>query len=539
VTVMAVLAGFLIAGTIVAAFLTWFVRHLANRFGFAPGPSSSRHLHTSPIPRLGGIAIFTTFCILYGVFHFAGSHGWIARPLNYDVLKVLFPAAGLFLVGLIDDLRGLKAKTKLLAQVAAGCCLYYSGLHFACLQWAGLPASVNSGICLLATVFWVVLVCNAINLIDGLDGLASGAALFSMVTILTVAVFEGRTGVAMATVILAGAMLGFLFFNFNPASIFLGDSGSLFVGFMLAAFVLAEAQKQQTVLDSFAIPFLSLAVPLTDTALSVLRRFLSGHSLFGADREHIHHKLLELGLNQRQVMWILYGVSASCAVLSLFLLHPSDLMFIPVAAALLLLMFLGVRKLGYQELAEFHRIWKRVWQQKRVFAHDIALRKVAATLEKVHDFNLVLLLLQKCLHSDFDGFEISLNEEILGAGAMRDQWEMPIQRVWKYGYEEKVILTLELSTPRHGLVGSISLHRQMGSGWLMDTDLLAGSLHRSLGKAIENCISQPAKIFVETRLPANEFAENGSQTKYHFQLAPESSASRSDQRVAAASAGDD
>lgn len=535
---MAVLTSFLIIGTIVAALLTWVVRHLASTFGLAYGPSSARHLHTAPIPRLGGIAIFITFFALYGVFCFAGSQGWVAGAVNHDLLKLLLPATGLFLVGLIDDLRGLTAKVKLLSQVAAGCCLYYSGLHFACFEWHGLPASVNSGICLLATVFWVVLVCNAINLIDGLDGLASGAALFSMVTIFAVSVAEGRTGVAVATMILAGSMLGFLFFNFNPASIFLGDSGSLFVGFMLAGFVLAEAHKQQTLLDSFSIPLLSLAVPLMDTAISVLRRFLSGHSVFGADREHIHHKLLELGLNQRQVMWILYGVSAGCALLSLFLLHPSDLMLIPVAGILLLLMFFGLRKLGYHEFAEFHRIWKRVWQQKRVFAHDIALRKIAASLEKVQDLNQVLSLLEKCLKSDFDGFEIFLDADVLGAEAKLDQWEMPIQRVWKNGYDEKVILTLELSTPKFGLVGRMSLHRQMGSGWLMDTDLLAGTLHRSLGTAIENCISLSPKTSFEVRLLESESAENSLQAKYIFQLRPENSAPSSDQRITA-SASDD
>src|SRR5712672_1518344 len=119
---MAVLVSFLIAGTVVAALLTWLVRHLANLYGLAHGPSSSRHLHTSPIPRLGGIAIFITFFALYGLFRFAGSQGWVPRPVNYDLLKLLFPATGLFLVGLIDDLRGLTAKVKLLSQVAAGCC---------------------------------------------------------------------------------------------------------------------------------------------------------------------------------------------------------------------------------------------------------------------------------------------------------------------------------------------------------------------------------------------------------------------------------
>ena len=527
---MAVYAAFLCATVLTATLLTWLVRLAANRFGLAFGPSSNRHLHTSPVPRLGGIAIFSTFIILYGAYRFVANRGWLAQPLNEDIAKVLLPAVGLFLIGLLDDFRSLSAKTKLLAEVVGGCSLFYSGLHFACFHWPGVPAFVNSGICLLTTVFWVVLVCNAINLIDGLDGLASGAALFSMATIFTVALVEGRTGVAIATLALGGGMLGFLVFNFNPASIFLGDCGSLFVGFMLSGFVLAEAQKQQTVLDSIAIPLISLAVPLTDTALSVLRRFLSGHSLFGADREHIHHKLLELGLSQRQVVWILYGVSASCAVLSLALLHPSDLVAIPVAGIMLLLLFFGVRKLGYHEFAEFQRVWKRTMQQKQVFERDITLRKASTELRQVRSFGRVTQVLENCLKRDFDGFELVLDPEAF----INDNTLCPerIERVWKNGYEEKVIFTLELSTPKRGIVGKISFHRQMGNGWLVDTDLLAGSLQRSLGTAIENCMSLSSKPLLEVRIIDLD-AKDDPYSKSNFGNLPVSALS-SDQEFATA-----
>ena len=533
---MAVFVAFLTAGIVVATLLTWLVRHAANRYGLAFGPSSSRHLHTSPIPRLGGVAIFATFLILYAAYRAAGYWGWIAHPRNSDVLKVVFPAIGLFLVGLMDDLRGLRARVKLLAQIAGGCFLFYNGLHFISFDWHGAPALVNSGISLLTTVFWVVLVCNAINLIDGLDGLASGAALFSMATIFTVALAQGRSGVAVATLMLGGAMLGFLVFNFNPASIFLGDCGSLFVGFMLSGFVLAEAQKQQTITDSIAIPLISLAVPLTDTALSVLRRFLSGHSLFGADREHIHHKLLELGLTQRQVMWILYGVSASCAVLSLSLLHPSDLMLLPVAGVLLLLMFFGVRKLGYHELAEFQRVWKRAVQQKQVFARNIAMRKAAVELRKLHNFDRVLTVLENSLQKDFDGFELVLDPDAFATVIM--PFDEVTHCVWRNGYRERVVFTLELTTPNHGLVGKISCHRQIGSGWLVDTDLLAGTLQSSLGVAIDNCISHSQDPLFEVLELEGWRARDVSYPEPEFAAFPPSPQLPSDPEFASAS-GDD
>lgn len=534
---MVLFVALLLSAILSATFLTWLVRRVANRYGLAFGPSSNRHLHTSPIPRLGGIAIFATFVLLYVAYRFAGSRGWIARPLNYDVFHVLLPAIGLFIVGLVDDFRGLKAKTKLLAEIAGGCCLFYSGLHFACFHWQGIPALLSSGICLLTTVFWVVLVCNAINLIDGLDGLASGAALFSMATIFTVALVEGRPGVAVCTLILGGAMLGFLIFNFSPASIFLGDSGSLFVGFMLSGFVLAEAQKQPTFTGAIAIPLISLAVPLTDTVLSVLRRFLSGHKLFGADREHIHHKLLELGLSQRQVVWILYGVSAACSVLSLSLLHPSHLIALPVIGIVLLLVFFGVRKLGYHELEEFQRLWKRASQQKEVFARDIAVRKATAELRKLHNFDRVIQVLENCLKRDFDGFELVLDRHAFENQKM--PWARPIQRVWRNGYEEKTTFTLELSTPRRGLMGKLTCHRPTGAGWLVDTDLLTGELRSSLGTAIENCMSHASKPLAEVRLLEPWGAKDAYLQDTQFEGFQRSAAMTSDQEFAATSGGND
>jgi len=531
---MAVFVVFLTLAIIIAALFTWLVRYCATYYGLAHGPSSSRHLHTSPIPRLGGVAIFATFLALYGIFRFGGTHGWTAQALNNDVFRVLLPGTGLFLVGLVDDLWGLTARIKLLAQVIGGCSLFYSGLHFACFNWAGAAPWVNSAICLLTTVFWVVLVCNAINLIDGLDGLASGAALFSMVTVFTVALVEGRTGVAVAALVLGGSMLGFLVFNFNPASIFLGDSGSQFVGFMLAGFVLAEAQKQQTVLDSIAIPLISLALPLTDTALSVLRRFLSGHSLFGADREHIHHKLLELGLTQRQVVLILYGVSASCAVLSLFLLQPSDLMLVPVAGIVLLVIFFGVRKLGYHELAEFQRVWKRAMQQREVFVRNISVRKAATELRKLHNFDRVVQVLEDCLIRDFDGFELVLDADVFANQTL--PWAGPIQRTWRNGYEERIVFALELSTPQRGLIGKLSCHRQMGSGWLIDTDLLAGDLQAGLGIAIENCVSHASPALFKVRVV--KAWTNAGHPETQFQVFQDP-AFQLDEQLASTAGGDD
>jgi UDP-GlcNAc:undecaprenyl-phosphate GlcNAc-1-phosphate transferase len=497
---------------VLCAVLTKLVRDVANQFGFVSGPRSARHIHAKPIPRFGGIAIFsTTVAICVGDF-LANHYGLLASGISRDILKLLGPGAALFAAGLVDDLRPISATIKLLIQIAGGVALYLMGFRFVCLSSAPPMHAFGTAICFVATVVWVVWVCNAINLIDGLDGLAAGAALFSMVTIFTVALAEGRDGVGLATVVLAGALLGFLIFNFNPASIFLGDSGSLFVGFMLSGLILAESQKQQTVSDAISIPLIAFALPLTDTALSVLRRFLNGHALFGADREHIHHKLLELGISQRQAVYILYGISAAFAVLGIFLFYGSDLVLMPVAALVLLVLFFGIRRLNYQEFAECARVWGRIRQQKEGFARNVAIRKANIELRKLRDASNLPVLLERALRAEFDGFELSLDPEVVSAKGAEERWSGTMELAWSNGYAEREIVILELSTPMEGLVGRITLHRSAGPGRLVDPDLLSGDFREALGVAIATCIlEEPVSLlYVKPLYAMTDAAPNGN-----------------------------
>lgn len=477
-----------LASVAVAAGLTWCVRNLACRYGLAKPPDSDRHIHATPIPRLGGLAVFVAFLSLFMAYLWAVKHGWGIAPFNGDVIRIVALSAAFFLVGLADDLITVAPWVKILVEVAGAVGLYFSGIHFGfCSTHLGNPWA--NAVCLGLTVSWVVLICNAINLIDGLDGLAAGAALFSMVTIFTLALGT-RPGVATATAILAGSLFGFLIFNFNPASIFLGDSGSLFVGFALSAFVLAESQKSATRFDSIIIPLLSFALPLTDVALSLLRRFLSGHSIFGADREHIHHKLLELGLTQRQVVWVLYGISALCAVLSLFLLSPSVLVFIPVGATMLLLVFFGLRKLKYPEFGEFQRVGQRLVLQKKVFARNIALRKACAGLQNAHDAATIAIILEHCLGRDFDGFEIVLDAAFEPEQMLEQSDDGRSIRVHWKSSEERLVLTLDLCTTNRRPMGRLSLFQGTGSFLLIDAELLKGEFRDSLERAVQNTIDR-------------------------------------------------
>lgn len=482
------LTGFLLS-ILASTLLTWCVRNVARRRGIVRAPESGRHIHTGSIPRLGGVAVFLTFTLLLLAYSFLAAKGWVPGSTSGQLLRIVALGAVLFAVGLIDDLVGLRAWTKLAVQIAGAVGLYFSGIRF---NFCGTHVAGSSTwiICLGLTITWVVLICNAINLIDGLDGLAAGAALFSMVTIFTLAL-GNRADIAFATAILGGSLFGFLVLNFNPASIFLGDSGSLFVGFILSAFVLAESQKQATTLDNILVPAVAFALPLTDVGLSVLRRFLSGRSLFGADREHIHHKLLELGLTQRQVVWVLYGISAMCAVLSLFLLKPYDVALIPVGAILLMVLFFGLRKLNYHEFGEFERVGKRLGKQRTVCARNIALRKAASAIHVAADSQEIAQLLQGCLAEDFDGFKIVVSDSFGRASQLPSPWQgRSLEAIWNES-RDKIVYMLDLTTEIGQEIGTLSLFQSGHCDLLIDNDLIKGDLRRAVAFALQKTIGIP------------------------------------------------
>jgi hypothetical protein len=245
------------------------------------------------------------------------------------------------------------------------------------------------------------------------------------------------------------------------------------------------------------VPLVAFALPLTDVGLSLLRRFLSGHSLFGADREHIHHKLLELGLTQRQAVMILYGFSAVCAVLSLSLLYSSRLLLVPVIGLLVLGLFFFLRRLGYHEFAEVQRVGQRVASQKELMARNIAVRKIAARLKRAHNINLALELLEGCLHQDFDGFEVILEPEFMEKAMQQEYQPVFVRKFWNESPHDRVIFTLGLSSPLRGAVGQISLFRNMEAELPIDADLFTRELRRAFGMALENCAQasgQPLKL---------------------------------------------
>jgi len=260
---------------------TPLVRAVALHWRLVDFPDNRRKIHHQPIARIGGAAIFLALFL-------AGFSIAFTTPDMRHTLEALAPAAVLvFLVGILDDVFGLKPAHKLAIQAIAAVLVVSTGIRLRSLDI--LPLHPWPG--MLLTVIWLILCMNALNLIDGLDGLAAGVASFAALAILIAAVLSLDAPLAIAAAILIGVLLGFLVYNFNPASIFLGDSGSLLIGLLLGCYSVLWSNRSKS-FSEMAAPLILLAVPLTDTTIAILRRFLRAQPIFSADRSHIHHRLL-------------------------------------------------------------------------------------------------------------------------------------------------------------------------------------------------------------------------------------------------------
>jgi UDP-GlcNAc:undecaprenyl-phosphate GlcNAc-1-phosphate transferase len=339
-----------VVSCLLSFFLTPVVRNLFRRWGVVDRPGD-RKTHKHPIPRVGGVAILLAYVLAFGcllaVKLKAGLLVWSAFP---RVIQLL-PAAGLiFAIGILDDIIGLKPWQKLCGQIAASSLAFWAGVHvhafgghnFA--PWWSFPL----------TIAWLVACTNAVNLIDGIDGLATGVGLFATTTTLLAALLQHNVELALVTVPLVGALLGFLRYNFNPASIFLGDSGSLLVGFLLGCFGVLWSQKAATILGMTA-PLMALSMPLIDTALAIVRRFLRGKPIFEADRGHIHHRLLDRGLTPRRAALVLYACCSLGAIASLLMMNQNFSGF--VILVFCVITWIGVQHLGYVEFGTVGRMF--------------------------------------------------------------------------------------------------------------------------------------------------------------------------------------
>ncbi|HMF75462.1 MAG TPA: MraY family glycosyltransferase, partial [Bryobacteraceae bacterium] len=273
----------------------------------------------------------------------------LLQPSSALIAKILPAAVLVFCIGLLDDLIRLKPWHKLIGQIAVAMIAYASGVRV--LGIGG--AEFNPLLVLVITVFWLVVCSNAINLMDGSDGLAAGVSLIAAATMLLAAAIQHNTPLVFAIVPLVGGLIGFLRYNFHPASVFLGDCGSLFIGFLLGCYGALWSETSITILGMTA-PLIALSLPLADTAIAISRRFLCHQPIFKGDRGHIHHRLLDGGLPPAKVALILYSICAVAGILSLCM--GNSYLAVPAILLFGFLAWLGVRRLGYVEFHTFARI---------------------------------------------------------------------------------------------------------------------------------------------------------------------------------------
>jgi UDP-GlcNAc:undecaprenyl-phosphate GlcNAc-1-phosphate transferase len=323
--------------------LTPATRSLCRRLGWVDHPDL-RKLHRGPIPRAGGIAILAGYAAALAIVRVSplwASYSTTWAPFS---VRALLPAVLVaFATGLLDDIFGLKPWMKLLGQILAAALACNAGVLI-----HGIRGHSLTGIWwqVPLTILWLVACSNAFNLIDGLDGLAVGIGLFATATAFLSAFLSGNIALAVVTAPLLGALLGFLPYNFSPASIFMGDCGSLPVGFLLGCFGVIWSHKSATLLGMTA-PLIAMAIPLLDTSLAISRRFLRGQPIFAADRGHIHHRLLARGFTTRRIAWFLYASAGLLAALSLLIgnAHFGGVVVVAFCAVI----WFAVRYLGYEE----------------------------------------------------------------------------------------------------------------------------------------------------------------------------------------------
>jgi UDP-GlcNAc:undecaprenyl-phosphate GlcNAc-1-phosphate transferase len=409
---------------------------------------------------------------------------------------ILGPALIIFLLGLYDDLHSIGPYRKFGVQAIAAVLLYLSGFGIHQLDLFSAGHILQTAVGLPLTVVWVLLITNAFNLIDGLDGLAAGSALFSTVVVLAVSLLIPNPMVTYLTIALAGAILGFLRFNFHPASIFLGDSGSLFIGFMLSALALAGSQKAPTMV-AVAIPVVCFGLPIVDVTLSIVRRFLGGKPLFTGDSDHIHHKLLKRGLSQRAAVLVLYIASAGFALLSLFLIHDAGM----IGLVLLIIgigVWLGVQHLHYAEFAELQDLIRRTRKRKQVIANNLEIRRAAESLNSSSEFASICRILENTLEPlGFDGFALR-NSSTSGISELffapfRRASDGGLQYCWSHttianpAWELRLELMMSSSDP----MGHFSLFRmRVESPVLVDVDLFNNEFRMALSNAFYRALNQ-------------------------------------------------
>ena len=325
---------FLIA-LIVAYVLTPGVKKLAIKVGAVDKPNA-RKVHTHAIPRLGGLAIYVGFmaAVLFCV------------PVRHELLGLLLGCTAIVALGIWDDICNIPAKVKLVGQIVAACIPIAFGIQ---IEWLTNPFGtlivLPELVAIPVTIFWIIGFTNTVNLIDGLDGLAAGVSFIASVSMFLLAYTMNQYLPAMIIVAMAGAALGFLQYNFNPAKIFMGDTGSMLLGYTMAvAAVLGLVKTAATI--ALVVPLIALGLPILDTLFAIIRRKMSGVPIFQPVYGHMHHRLLALGMSQKQAVLIMYFVSIVLGIVALFVANVSYQTGIATVLVVLAVIIYTAKRLG-------------------------------------------------------------------------------------------------------------------------------------------------------------------------------------------------
>ena len=470
---------------VLALVLGFLLTPLAGRLG--RGIGALDRTRDPPVPRSGGFAIVVATLLALALL--ALFFGPSRRLLGYAAEQLGPIGAGavaVFALGVVDDIWRLKAPLKFGVEVVIATALYAAGLRAATLWLPVGIVSLGTAAGLLLTVFWVVLITNAFNLLDGIDGAAAGAAVFALLATFMTAVSLGRPIVAILTVAVAGATLGFLPYNLPPARLFLGDAGSLLLGFLLATLSIRGATKGPTMV-AIAIPIVALALPLMDTSIAVFRRALRGAPLFTGDREHIHHRLLASGLTPRQAALVIYLVSAGFALASMLLLNP-NVRGIAVALTMVgVLAWFVVRRLREHKYSERRRIAHRGHTGTRAISFNVEVRKAAQAMERCTTWDQIVATLAALFAAgEFDAVRLVLyqgdrhgprREFLLEGDRLIERKVPPHQDQWG------LHVPFQLG-PDGAIAGELAVFRRYGrSAMLTDVNLLVEVLRPALAEA--------------------------------------------------------
>lgn len=390
---------------LVTVILVPVVKRLANGVGAVDQPVGGRRVHGQATPRLGGVAIFVPVLLVLDLgLSFVPEDGpWMSLSGRMELTVALIC---IFLLGVYDDIRGVKPWIKLGVQAVAAGTIIASGviiLDVATPFGFSVPLGVFG---FPLTFLWILGVTNGVNLLDGIDGLAAGISAMGAMTILNISLSQGKLEISLIAAALFGSLLGFLFFNFPPASIFLGDCGALFLGFILAVLPVIGNQKKATAV-ALLVPMIALGIPIFDTTLVIIRRTIRGRHPFDPDRGHLHHRLLALGFSQRKVTLSLYAVSAMLAAMAVLMTNASQ------GGALAILLVLGgasvvaVRRLGGDELHILLGMLRHGERRRRPpLARALSVRNSLPLLERCESARVLRSLLDR-LRADLD-FEMLL-----------------------------------------------------------------------------------------------------------------------------------